>query len=124
VSPLFRRNEDKVARKAAAKQEVQRLRGLSVDELAAQLLPALGPEGPTQGNSAWSQQLCSYLLRDFPGAGQLDTLDLRPAVNRALDMLQEAGLVSPISVQREPLWRITPRGETTLADGTVRERLK
>ena len=123
MSPLFRRSEEKEARRAAGKAEVERLRALNVEDLAADMLSGLGPDGPTHGTSIRAQQLAEYLLRDFPGAGQRATLDLLAAVNRALDMLREAGLVSPISVQRDPVWRITPRGERTLADGTVRSRL-
>lgn len=123
MSPLFRRSEEKAARKAAAKQEIERLRALSVDELAVLVLPGLGPDGPMRGASVWAQQLCGYLLRDHPGAGQLDTLDLISAVNKALDMLQDARLVSPISVQRTPRWQITPLGQRALAEGDVRERL-
>ena len=124
MSPLFRRNEEKAARKAAAKQEIERLRALNVDDLAMAVLPGLGPDGPTHGTSVWPQQLCGYLLVDYPGAGQMDTLDLMAAVNRALDRLEGVGLVQPISVQRTPVWRITPLGETTLAEGTVRRRLQ
>ena len=124
MSPLFRRNEEKAARKAAAKQEIERLRALNVDDLAMAVLPGLGPDGPTHGTSVWPQQLCGYLLVDYPGAGQMDTLDLMAAVNRALDRLEGVGLVRPISVQRTPMWRITPLGETTLAEGTVRRRLQ
>jgi hypothetical protein len=124
VSPLFRRNEEKAARKEAAKQEIERLRAVRVDDLAEDLLPALGRDGPTHGTSIRVQQLCEYLLRDYPGAGQMDTLNLSAPVNRALDMLQGAGLVSPISVTRTPVWRITPLGESTLAEGNVRERLR
>jgi hypothetical protein len=123
VSPLFRRNEEKTARKAAAKQEIQRLRALSVDDLAVDLLPGLGPDGPTHGASVWPQQLCAYLLADFPGAGHTDILDLIAAVNKSLDRLQDAGLVGPIFLQRTPRWQITPLGERVLAEGTVRERL-
>ena len=103
---------------------IQRLRALSVDDLAVKVLPGLGPDGPTHGTSVWPQQLCIYLLTDHPGAGKGDTLDLIAPVNRALDMLEAARLVSPISAQRTPLWRITPLGESALADGTVRERLR
>jgi hypothetical protein len=123
MSPLFRRSEEKVARKAAAKEEIKRLRALSVDELAVAVFPGLGPEGPTHGHSVTRQQLCRFLLADHPGAGQMDTLDLLLPVRKALERLEGAGLVHPISVQREPVWQITPVGEATLADGTVRERL-
>jgi hypothetical protein len=124
VSPLFRRSEEKVARKAAAKQEIERLRALSVDDLAELVMPGLGPNGPTRGTSMRVQQLCSYLLQDYPGAGQMATLDLLAPVRRALERLDGIGLVSTISVQRDPLWRITPLGESALAEGTVRQRLK
>lgn len=123
MSPLFRRSEEKAAQKAAAKQEIERLRALSVDDLAADLLPGLGPDGPTHGTSLWPQQLCQYLLRDYPGAGRMATLELMARVNRALDTLDDAGLVRTISVQRTPLWQITSLGERVLAEGTVRERL-
>ena len=116
MSPLFRRNEEKAARKAAAKQEIERLRALGVDDLAVMLLPGLGPDGPTHGTSVWPQQLCEYLLAEYPGAGRMDTLDLLAPVSRALDRLDGAGLVSPISVQRTPVWRITPLGESILAE--------
>jgi hypothetical protein len=123
VSPLFRRSEEKAARKAAAKLEIERLRALPIDDLAADVLRGLGPDGPTHGASVWAQQLCAFLLRDYPGAGQMDTLDLIAPVNKALDMLHDARLVNTISVQRTPRWQITPLGERTLADGKVRERL-
>ena len=53
----------------------------------------------------------------------MQTLDLLAAVNRALDLLEDVRLVTAMSVQRTPVWRITPLGERTLADGNVRERL-
>ncbi len=123
MSPLFRRSAEKTERKAAAKREVERLRALSVDELAVALMPGLGPNGPTKGTSVRVQQLCEYLLADFPGAGQLATLDLLASARRALELMHGAGLVAPISVQREPVWRITPLGEVALAEGTVRRRV-
>lgn len=124
VSPLFRRSEESVARRAAANQEVERLRARSVEDLAAAVLIGLGPDGPTRGTSIRAQQLAEYLLREFPGAGQRPTLDLLPAVRRAIDLLEDAGLVAPISVQREPVWHITPRGQHALGEGGVSERLR
>jgi hypothetical protein len=123
MARLFRQSEEKAARKAAAKQEIERLRALPVDDLAVAVFPGLGPDGPTRGTSIRTQQLCGYLLGDLPGVGMLATVDLLSAVRKALTRLENAELVSPISVQREPVWRLTPLGETVLADGTVRERL-
>jgi hypothetical protein len=124
VSPLFRRSEEKVARKAAARQEIERLRGLGIDELTVAVFPGLVPDGPKHGASVTRQQLCQYLLADHPGAGHLATLDLMPTVQKALDRLEGIGLVSPISIQREPVWRLTPLGESVLADGSLRQRLR
>jgi hypothetical protein len=124
MSPLFRRSEEKAARKAAARVEIDRLRKVPVDDLAADVLPALGPDGPTHGTSIRVQQLCEWLLTDCPGAGRMDTLDLLAPVNKALERLDDVGLVSPISVQRAPVWRITPLGESAIAEGDVRDRLR
>ena len=47
MSPLFCRNEEKAARKAAARVEIDKLRALGVDDLTVDLMPALGLERPT-----------------------------------------------------------------------------
>jgi DNA-binding PadR family transcriptional regulator len=44
-------------------------------------------------------------------------------VNDALYTLERAGLVTSISLQRSPLYRITPLGKETLADGTTRQHI-
>jgi hypothetical protein len=124
VSPLFRRSEEKVARRAAARQEIDRLRALPIDDLTMAVFPGLGPDGPTHGASVTRQQLARYLLVDHPGAGFRDELDLLLAVRNALERLKAIGLVTTISLQREPYWRLTPLGESVLADGTLRERLQ
>jgi predicted GNAT family acetyltransferase len=124
VSPLFRKSPEKQAQQAAAKVEIDRLRALSTIDLAVDLLPGLGPEGPRGGNIVPAHDLATkYLLREYPGAGKLQRLDLVGPTNRALNKLQEEGLVRSISYQRTPMWRITPEGNAALADGTVRERL-
>jgi hypothetical protein len=124
VSPLFRRSEDKVARRAAARQEIDRLRALHIDDLTMAVWPGLGPDGPTHGASVTRQKLARYLLVDHPGAGRTDELDLLLPVRKALERLEGIGLVTTISVQREPYWRLTPLGESVMADGTVGERLQ
>ncbi len=121
---MFRKSPEKIARQAAGKAEVKRLRALAVNDLAVELFSALGPDGPSNGYSARPQQLCDYLVRDFPGTRQVDSLELLAPVGRALELLRQAGLVQPISLQRSPVWQLSPAGEVTLADGTIRERLK
>jgi hypothetical protein len=45
VSPLFRKNEEKVAREAAGRLEFDRLMALPVSGLAGALMPAFAPDG-------------------------------------------------------------------------------
>jgi hypothetical protein len=122
MSPLFHKSEKKVAQNAAVQAEIERLRALSAEDLALVLLPGMQPDGPR--TSLRVQQLCSYLLRDFPGAGQQKPLVLMSPVNEALGKLHKAELVSSLYLQRAPVWRITHLGETSLAAGTVEEQLR
>jgi hypothetical protein len=124
VARLFRKSEQKVAQEAAAQAEIERLKALSVEELAVVLLPRLGPDGAGSGRYVRPQQLCNYLLRDFPGAGQMKPLQLMARVRRALERLEDAGLVSSMSYQRSPVWRITSLGDTTLIEGTIEQHVR
>jgi hypothetical protein len=123
MSPLFRKSEKKVAAEAAMQAEIERLKALSTEDLAVALLPRLAADHAGQRTSLRVQQLCDYLVRDFPGARQLQPLQLMTRVNEALAKLEQAELVSSISHQRMPVWRITHLGDTTLAQGTIEEHL-
>jgi hypothetical protein len=120
---LFRKSEEKIALEAAAEAEIARLKTLSVEELAAIMLPGLGPENVSPGHNLRPQQLCEYLLRDFPGIGQTKPLQLMAPVRRALDKLEEAGLVSWMAIARSPIWQITSLGRSVLAEGTTEDHL-
>src|ERR1035441_8738194 len=67
MSPLFRKSEKKIAEEAAAQAEIERLKTLSVEDLAVALLPGLGAVGANQGHSVRVQQLCNYLVRPPSG---------------------------------------------------------
>jgi hypothetical protein len=121
---LFRKSEEKIAQEAAAQGEIDRLKTLSVEDLAVMVLKGLGPEETPPGHNRRPQQLCEYLLRDFPGHGQSKPLQLMFRVGRALNRLEGAGLVSSISIQRSPVWHITSLGANVLADGTAEDRLR
>ncbi|MGO9961184.1 MAG: hypothetical protein ACLP50_35285 [Solirubrobacteraceae bacterium] len=123
MSPLFRKSEEKLARQAAVQAEIDRIKALPPAELAVLVLRGLGPDGPAGGNATRVQQLCEYLLRDVDGVRGLKPLELMARVGRALDLLQRAELATPVSIQRSPVWHLTPVGETTLAEGTVVQRL-
>lgn len=119
----FRKSEEKLAIEAAAQAEITRLRALSDEELAVIVLPGLGPEVAAPGRNLRAQQLCEYLLRDFPGLGQTKPLQLMAPVRRALERLEGAGLISSMQYDRSPLWRITSLGTSALADGTTEQHL-
>jgi hypothetical protein len=118
---LFRKSETKVAEAAAVQAEIGRLRSLSIEDLAVLVLPGLGPDVAGPGHNVRAQYLCNYLLRDFPGAGQTKPLQLMARVRRALDMLEEAGLVSSMAYDRSPVWLITSLGESALTAGTTEQ---
>jgi hypothetical protein len=120
---LFRKSEERLAREAVTQAEIDRLRALSVQALAVIVLPGLGPEGPAPGRHLRPQQLCDYLLKDCPGVGQTRPLQLMGPVGRALETLEDAGLVSSMAYERSPLWRITSLGASALAEGTTAHRL-
>jgi DNA-binding transcriptional ArsR family regulator len=124
MSPLFRKSEEQLAQRAAADAEITRLKALSVEDLALDMLPSMGPDGALGKTSVRTQQLCEYLLRDFPGAKRSKALDLLAPVLEALEALQREGLVTTVSIQRSPNWRITSLGKTALAQGTVEQRVK
>ena len=119
---LFRKSEEKIAREEAAQEEIARLRALNTEELASVVLPGLGPAGPSPGHYTRPQQLCEYLLRDFPGIGQTKPLQLMAPVRRALNQLEDDGLVSSMAYERSPVWRITSAGTSALADGSAEAR--
>jgi len=119
MSPLFRKSEQKVAEQAAMQAEIERVKTLSTEDLAVAILPCLGPDGPTHGQSVRVQQLCEYLVRDLPGGRRLQPLQLMTRVNEALGKLESAKVVYPISHQRAPVWRITALGNTALAEGSI-----
>ncbi len=121
---LFRKSEEKIALEAAAQAEIARLRALNVEELASIVLVGLGPEGVAPGRNLRPQQLCEHMLSAFPGVGQTRPLQLMAPVRRALDRLEDAGLVSSMSYERSPLWRITSLGTSVLAEGTAEHHLE
>jgi hypothetical protein len=120
---LFRKSEEKISLEASVQAEIDRLKQLSIEELAVIVLPGLGPEAVAPGRNLRPQQLCEYLLRDFPSIGQTRPLQLMARVRRALDKLEDAGLVSSMSFERSPRFQITSLGTRVLAEGTAERHL-
>ncbi len=123
---LFGNKEEKAAREAAGAAEVERLEGLSVDGLAAELLPGFGPDGAKAKGDHGSgpMQLLQWLLRDHPYHPDIKRLlDMELA---ALEKMTAAGLLvrsgSGIGTGAQT-FKLSPLGEETLADGSLAQRL-
>jgi hypothetical protein len=123
---LFGNKEEKAAKEAAGAAEVERLEGLSADELAAELMPAFGPDGAKSKGEQGTppMQVIQWLIRDHPYHPSL--MPLVDAVLTALEKMAAAGLLSRrgsgIGTGAET-YRLTPLGESTLTDGSVGQRL-
>jgi hypothetical protein len=119
MSPLFRKSAEKREQAAAAQAEIDRIKRLSTVELGEILLPALGVDGFSGGHSVRLQQLCDYLLRDHLPPRNTQALQLMARVRAALERLGRADLVTPTYLQRQPVYQITPEGQSALADGAT-----
>ena len=123
---LFGNKEEKAAKEAAGAAEVERLTGLSPDRLAVELMPAFGPDGArAKGDQGTPpMQVIQWLVRDHPYHPSLKPLV--DAVPAALERMVDAGLLSRrgsgIGTGTQS-FRLTPLGESTLADGSVAQRL-
>jgi len=123
---LVGNKEKKAAEEAAGKAEVERLTSLSSAQLAAELMPAFGPNGAkAKGRSGTAaMQVIQWLMADYPRHPSLRPL--ADSVPVALQRLAGAGLLRATSsgigtgVQS---YSITPDGEAALADGSLARRL-
>jgi hypothetical protein len=111
VSPLFGNKSEKLEEEAAAEAEASRLASLTATELAAEIMPVFGPEGPGRGEAPELNflQVATWLMRTH----RRGTKYLRD--------LEVAGLVQ----QRGQSNRLspTPAGKAALTEGSVRQHL-
>jgi hypothetical protein len=121
---LFRKSDDKVRQEDEGQAELARLQALSVEGLAIELLPAFTPERPGSWQGLRVQELCKWLVRDYPGARKFNPLQLLGPVREALQRLEHRELVTSSTYDRSSIWRITRLGETALAEGAVERYVK
>ena len=123
MSPLFRKSEEKIAQQTAADTELKRLAGLSVDDLALEILPAFTPDGLHPGASGVRvQEVCKWLMSSYPGAS--NPYQILGPVNEGLQRLEHAGFVLRRGQQGGgSRYTATRLGETSLADGTAKQAL-
>jgi hypothetical protein len=123
---LFRRNEDKRARDDAAQAEIDRLKDLAPEQLAVELLPALGSDalkGRLSGVRV--QEIIKELLAGVDHSMRVNDGVLLLPVREALQRLEHANLVMQMApgVDRATHWRITSTGEQALSAGDAAQRL-
>jgi hypothetical protein len=126
VSPLFGKSEDKAAREEAGRVEFERLTALPVADLALELMPAFGPDGPRGRGPEGAiniVQLLSWVSKtNFPD-GVSYARKLNDPVREGVQALEGAGLVLATRHQQGQWLAATRLGQTALADGTVRDHL-
>jgi hypothetical protein len=127
MSPLFGKSEEKKAHQAAAEAEVERLNALPAAQLARELMPAFGSDGPRAGKEINSLQASAWLMRSYPQGGS-HARQLHRAVCEGIACLERAGLVEVLGGTRGSIatgahLRATRVGDTALADGSVAQHL-
>ena len=127
MSPLFGKSEEKQQQDAAAKAEAERLGALSPQDLAAELMPVFGPEGPKPSFSSGGiniLQVGMALLKPYPrSVGYLE--QLQQPIREGLQVLEHAELILRNTRRDGGTWYSATRlGETALAEGTVAQQIQ
>lgn len=121
--PLFGKR-DQPAEDDTARVHFEQLMALSTAELAAELMPAFGTDGPKHGKDLNRLVLVAWLLRGYRGAGGVsERRELDKAVIEALQVLEHAELVQ-LRTRSPQRWNATRLGETALANGDFRRHIK
>jgi hypothetical protein len=124
---VFGRGKEKQARDERAQGEVDRLKGLAPDQMAAEILPALATDDlKAKLTGARVQEIRKQMLDGFEGSMRVNTGVLLIPVREGLQRLEHANLVLQMAssnVDASTKWRITPTGEEVLAAGDVAARL-
>jgi hypothetical protein len=125
---LFGNREEKRAKEAAAQIESERLAALPVADLAAEIMPAFGPDGIEirSGHQRGAMQVTEWLFASTSDKVRYRQPALGPTIE-ALQALENAGLLSRRDFggtgTGASTYEATRAGEEALADGSVRQRL-
>jgi len=125
---LFGNRAEKAEKEAAAAAQSERLAGLPVAELAAEVMPAFGPEGigGRPGHRRGAIEVTEWLFRDSSAKARYRQPTLGP-VMEALQALENVGLLEGRSFggsgSGATTYSATRAGEEALADDTVSRAL-
>ena len=119
--------KDHTAEDEAGRVRFDGLMALSPADLAAELMPAFGPDGPGHGKNLSSVKLVQWLLRGVRGIGGVSHpgVKLDAAVQEAMQVLEHSELVRAVQLRdMGRRWNATRSGEAALANGDVRQQIK
>jgi hypothetical protein len=119
--------EEKRAREQQAQEEIDRLKGLAPEQLAAEILPILASDDlKSKLTGARVQEISKGMLDGFGGSMRVNPGVLLIPIREGLQRLEHANLVMQMAssnVDSSTRWRITKSGEEALASGDAAARL-
>lgn len=121
------KDEEKRAREQQAQEEIDRLKGLAPEQLAAEILPVLVSDGlKAKLSGARVQEISKQMLDGFGSSMRVNPGVLLIPVREGLQRLEHANLVMQMAssnVDASSRWRITKTGEEALAAGDAAAKL-
>jgi hypothetical protein len=119
---LFGNKQEKAARHAAAEAEVARLKSLGASELAVELIAAFSPDDSGRSPGLGELQVAMSAMAASKGSAG-DLAALRDPVREALQLLENAGLLTRVPARGGGWFQLTALGKEAVAEGAVRQTL-
>lgn len=121
------KTEEKRAQEGQAQEEIDRLKGLAPEQLAAEILPAMASDDvKAKLSGARVQEISKGMLDGFGSSMRVNPGVLLIPIREGLQRLEHANLVMQMAssnVDASTRWRITKAGEEALAAGDVAAKL-
>jgi hypothetical protein len=121
------KREEKRAREGQAQEEIDRLKGLAPEQLAAEILPIMGSDVlKSKLSGARVQEISKGMLDGFGSSMRVNPGVLLIPIREGLQRLEHANLVMQMAssnVDASTRWRITKAGEEALAAGDAAAKL-
>jgi hypothetical protein len=121
------KREEKRAREGQAQEEIDRLKGLAPEQLAAEILPVMASDGlKLKVSGARVQEISKGMLDGFGSSMRVNPGVLLIPIREGLQRLEHADLVMQMAssnVDASSRWRITKAGEEALAAGDAAAKL-
>jgi hypothetical protein len=121
------KREEKQAREGQAQEEIDRLKGLAPEQLAAEILPVMGSDDlKAKLSGARVQEISKGMLDGFGSSMRVNPGVLLIPIREGLQRLEHANLVIQMAssnVDSSSRWRITKTGEEALAAGDAAAKL-